>query len=235
MKSKTVSRCALSMGAAAWLVSCGGSQVPIVAPNAMPQSHVYASAAEVHSKTFNYTGGEQSFKVPDGVTSVTVDARGAAGGGGYASLGGRVVAVIPVKPAELLHIYVGGEGNGTAGGFNGGGNGAGEGNAVGYGGGGASDVREGGTRLKNRDIVAGGAGGFADEGGGSSGGGIGGDGGKRTGASGNPGDSNGSEAYAGGGGGGGGSSYVESRATQTQMWRGWKNANGNGLVILSWK
>ncbi len=37
-----------------------------------------------------------------------------------------------------------------------------------------------------------------------------------------------------GGGGGGGSSYVERSATDVHMWQGWKNATGNGLVVLSW-
>jgi hypothetical protein len=39
----------------------------------------------------------------------------------------------------------------------------------------------------------------------------------------------------GGGGGGGGSSYVESTATKVHMWRGWKSAKSNGLVVISWQ
>lgn len=34
--------------------------------------------------------------------------------------------------------------------------------------------------------------------------------------------------------GGGGSSYVEPSAQNTHMWRGWKTATSNGLVVLSW-
>ena len=39
---------------------------------------------------------------------------------------------------------------------------------------------------------------------------------------------------AGGGGGGGGSSYVEPNAINVQMWQGWRNATGNGLMLFSW-
>lgn len=35
-------------------------------------------------------------------------------------------------------------------------------------------------------------------------------------------------------GGGGGSSYVEPAAQRLRMWRGWKTATGNGLVVFSW-
>ena len=37
-----------------------------------------------------------------------------------------------------------------------------------------------------------------------------------------------------GAGGGGGSSYVEQSAQRARMWRGWKTAKGNGLVVFSW-
>jgi hypothetical protein len=36
-------------------------------------------------------------------------------------------------------------------------------------------------------------------------------------------------------GGGGGSSYAEPSAINFRTWGGWKNANGNGLVVFSWK
>jgi hypothetical protein len=56
--------------------------------------------------TFKYTGAEQSFEVPPGVTSLDVIALGAAGasaaisGGGPSGHGGRVYAVIPVQPGK---------------------------------------------------------------------------------------------------------------------------------------
>jgi hypothetical protein len=39
--------------------------------------------------------------------------------------------------------------------------------------------------------------------------------------------------FGGGGGAGGGASYVESTATEVQMWRGWKQDQG-GIVVLQW-
>jgi hypothetical protein len=38
----------------------------------------------------------------------------------------------------------------------------------------------------------------------------------------------------GGGGGGGGSSYIESNAKDFHSWQGWKDAKGNGVVVISW-
>jgi hypothetical protein len=37
------------------------------------------------------------------------------------------------------------------------------------------------------------------------------------------------------GGGGGGAYYVEPDAIKFRMWKGWKNAIGNGLVVCSWQ
>ncbi|KAJ1429032.1 hypothetical protein B484DRAFT_62876, partial [Ochromonadaceae sp. CCMP2298] len=94
----------------------------------------------VHSNrfTFAYTGFVQTFRVPDGVTSITVTAAGAQGGGvsptrGTGGLGAVVEAQVPVTPGTLLYIYVGGTGTydnaagmtTKAGGFNGGGAGYG--------------------------------------------------------------------------------------------------------------
>ena len=137
------------------------------------------------SVTFNYTGAQQTWVVPAGVTSITVDVRGAGGvsiGGGNNSggSGGCVQTTISVTPGETLYIYVGGgQGAVPIGGFNGGGNGgdcpggfkcAG---SVGYGGSGASDIRKGGTALSNRVVVAAGGGGTGGGPGGAGGGGGG--------------------------------------------------------------
>jgi len=113
--------------------------------------------------TFNYTGTEQTYLVPLGVTSLFVDVQGASGGrtfvsrGGY---GGRVLCSLTVKSGTLLYLYVGGGGNNAIsfnaeGGFNGGGNGSEQAG----GGGGATDIRYGGAALSNRVVVAGGGGG----------------------------------------------------------------------------
>jgi hypothetical protein len=151
--------------AAALLVGCG-SQRSIVAPGAVPQYYAINGTKAAHHRTFYYTGAEQSFKVPAGVTSINVDAHGAAGTGhlqgyiGRPGHGGHLTATIPVQPGQTLDVFVGGKGSGETGGFNGGGNGgAGYSCGDGSGGGGASDVRTGGDTLADRILVAGGGGG----------------------------------------------------------------------------
>jgi hypothetical protein len=132
--------------------------------------------------TLNYTGSVQTFTVPAGVTSISVDAYGASSSvssgnyagyapnsRGYQAKGGRVQTSVSVTPGQTLNIYVGGmsvncsdAGNCTpeynqSGGWNGGGNG----NDSGEAGGGATDIRVGGILLSHRVVVAGGAGGAA--------------------------------------------------------------------------
>ncbi|MBV9334010.1 MAG: hypothetical protein JO146_08375 [Candidatus Eremiobacteraeota bacterium] len=274
-----------------------------------------------HNKKFEYTGTAQSFSVPAGVTTITVNAIGAAGLGAFGSpcqpdcfgRGGRVYAKIPVKPGEKLYVYVGGRGTPTAGGFNGGGNPGNTYTWPGNGGGGASDVREGGDALKDRVLVAaggggqgglasnpypyyqcyggngggkdgahggsvfggGGAGGSQTQGGaggaegsgygsgspgqpgsggalgrggnggtgakasgsGNDGGAGGGGGGGYYGGGGGAGGASSIKGYYGagpGGGGGGGSSWAERSAMHFRTWAGWKNATGNGSVVLTW-
>lgn len=82
---------------------------------------------------FPFTGGAQSWTVPNCVTSITITAGGAQGGnaidgpGGGAVPGGEgavVTATIPVNPGDIIDMTVGGQGGlGTALGFNGGGSG----------------------------------------------------------------------------------------------------------------
>jgi len=119
----------------------------------------YTVMVSKHSQTFSSTGAAQPFTVPSGITSVFVDVQGAAGDSPDLSYpggpGGRVLGVLGVQPAEVLNLYVGSL---TF-------NGAGEPGAIcdGYStagaGGGASDIRQGGTDLLNRVVVAGGGGG----------------------------------------------------------------------------
>ena len=112
----------------------------------------------------------QQFVVPNTVTSLTYDVRGAqgAGGGGY---GGRVVGTVAVTPGTVLDIWVGFGGNlataidpgaGGWGGRNGmrhGGHGGfGPGSYVGGGGGGATEVVVDGETIP---LVLGGGGGGA--------------------------------------------------------------------------
>lgn len=124
-----------------------------------------ARATEAH---FSYTGAEQTFTVPAFVTQIHVVAIGGTGadGGGTGGGGAKVVADIPVTPGQVLYLEVGGNGNSTAGGFNGGadagGNGAG-------GGGGATDLRTCpalgpcADSLGSRLLVAGGGGGGGEQ------------------------------------------------------------------------
>lgn len=292
---------------AAVLSACAGSPLPSGEVQAARNATNEASG----NQTFYYTGTEQTFTVPGGVSRITVVARGAAGGGSNVAKGGRVYAILPVTPNERLFVLVGGAADGVFGGFNGGGTGT---NTGGDGGGGASDLRAGGDRSRNRILVAGGGGGQGAAGAPSSGGsgyppGVGGRGGGSTGGRGTAGGGGGgaggsggtqssggaggaggegiyrsddgmpgekgsrfrggaggagmgygsgdgggggggggyfggggggggggwpSQPQPGGGGGGGGSSYVEPTAIKFHTWSGWKNATGDGLIVISW-
>ena len=66
------------------------------------------------------------------------------------------------------------------------------------------------------------------------GGGGGGGGGGYYGGGGGGGGSGGAFYHSPGAGGGGGSSYVEPSGRRVRMWRGWKTATKNGLVVFSW-
>ena len=130
-----------------------------------------ATSSATTTKVFNFTNGEQIFKVPDGVTSINVTAiggKGANGGGAGNAAGGfgaSATAAFNVTPGQILFVNVGGNGSGASAGFNGGGSGGNNGSAfVGGGGGGASDLRtnsraQAGNTLVTRLITAGGGGG----------------------------------------------------------------------------
>ncbi|MDC0195089.1 Ig-like domain-containing protein [Alphaproteobacteria bacterium] len=124
------------------------------------------------TQTFSYTGGQQTWTVPAGNSTVTIDLIGAAGGtGGTAwgisgGKGGRVQTTLTVTAGSTLNIYIGGKGcdatlTTASGGYNGGGGtGASSNDNKTPGcGGGASDIRIGGTALSDRVVVAGGGGG----------------------------------------------------------------------------
>lgn len=141
---------------------------------------VYLNAQST-TVTFNYTGAAQTWTVPPCVTTISVDVRGAEGGGPTGGNGAKVThASIAVTPGQTLQINVGGAGQQPAGGWNGGGSGW-NGSVTSRGGGGASDIRTTPYALGNRIIVAGGGGG---SGGGSPTVGAGGAGGCATGVNG---------------------------------------------------
>jgi hypothetical protein len=132
-------------------------------------------AAAATTKVFSFTGAEQTFTVPAGVTSIHVVAIGGRGGkaGSTGGAGAQVEGDLGVKAGQTLYVEVGGNGEtafgenvSVPGGFNGGGAGAG-------GGGGASDVRTNprveGLSPDSRLIVAGGGGGSGTVGAGGAG------------------------------------------------------------------
>jgi len=116
---------------------------------------------------FNYTGDVQEYTVPvNGLYKIEV--WGAQGGtvGEYSvgGKGGYTTGQINLTKNSILNVYAGGQGSyskteSVAGGFNGGGASGYGSNTSGGSGGGASDVRQNGTDLSNRIIVAGGGGG----------------------------------------------------------------------------
>jgi hypothetical protein len=105
--------------------------------------------------------GSYNFTVPLGVTTIFINAIGAAGTAGTLQnpgspgLGGSISAFFTVTPGQILHVNVGGCNAPNKKGFNGGG-----GTGCGHtgSGGGASDVRTS-LSLSSRLIVAGGGGG----------------------------------------------------------------------------
>jgi hypothetical protein len=87
--------------------------------------------------TFSFTGGDESFTVPDKVTAVTITAIGGSGGGGgggaarkslglsgsvsagdggIGSSGEEISTQVSVTPGEILTVFVGGSGKGGQGG-----------------------------------------------------------------------------------------------------------------------
>ena len=141
---------------------------------------VCATAPSGGQQVLSYTGGDQQFIVPAGVTALTVQAWGAGGGGGDSlpgAAGGYAEATIPVTPGSTLTIVVGGRGiplppssSPVAGGYGGGGDsGTLYGRELGGSGGGLSGVFSGGATMtfdatgQSRALViaGGGAGGSA--------------------------------------------------------------------------
>jgi trimeric autotransporter adhesin len=170
---------------------------------------LWATAQDVTN--FDYTGSMQSFVVP-ATGNYQLEVWGAQGGGTTGVEGGKggyTKGEVHLTAGQTVYIYVGGSGTSrTGGGFNGGAEGGvGRNSNDGLKGGGATDLRIGGTALSNRVIVAGGGGGAGGngQGGGSSirtgTGGIPGSGGGTAGINGSKGTAN--EATDGNGGTGG--------------------------------
>ncbi|MGO9879185.1 MAG: hypothetical protein ACLPSM_07500 [Acidimicrobiales bacterium] len=160
--------------------------------------------------TYSYTGGPQSFTVPPGVETVTIDALGAQGGsdGGAGGLGGEGITNLAVTPGQVLQVDVGGAGGPGPGGSGWNGGGA-SGSSDAGGGGGASDLRTGTCAATlscafSTGVVVGGGGGGGSTGhlynwsGGTGGGSAGGSGAVQAGSGG---------TQTGGGAGGGAGAF----------------------------
>ena len=142
------------------------------------------------TKTFSFTGGVQTWVVPKGNKTITIEGYGAGGGYGENNgnnvgtpgKGGYLKSKITVTAGETLYIYVGKKGsdgkdyashstttdnayggnNDSKGGY-GGGSHSSYPNENGGGGGGSTDIRQGGTALSNRVFVVGAGGGAAGQ------------------------------------------------------------------------
>ncbi len=138
-------------------------------------------------QNFGYTGSGQTYYVPEGIYSINYDLGGGAGGSGIwpysdpntgqymgiyydipGGYGGNITGTFAVTPGTAINVFVGDRGqsphySNSGSSYNGGGNmGAIQGGnlyAFGGHGGGATDLRIGGTALTDRVVVAGGGGG----------------------------------------------------------------------------
>lgn len=141
--------------------------VPTTGTAAAAESNCPSAGATV-TCTFSYTGAEQTFTVPAGVSAVQVTTVGAPGGANTKTYAGSTVVpggagavatgAVPVTAAQVLYVHVGGAGgHQTDRAYNGGGSSS----FFAGGGGGASDVRftpESGDVYRPA-VVAGGGGG----------------------------------------------------------------------------
>jgi hypothetical protein len=152
----------------------------VIAAAVAPSAEAAPSCAPVGANivcTYS-TVGTDTFTVPGGVTSLTVDTYGAQGGSdpgvSAGGLGGHANATLAVTTGQILQVNVGGAGGAVGssvpnGGFNGGGT-AGSAPNPGAGGGGASDVRQAPFGLADRLLIGGGGGGSGNANGGAGGG-----------------------------------------------------------------
>ena len=122
-----------------------------------------ASSPSLSLATDVYTTvGAATFTVPAGVTSLTITAVGAGGGGSLNAPGGsgaNVASTLSVTPGQVLDLFVGGASS--------------AGTNWNVGGGGSTNITSGGVPL----VIAGGGGGAGNGGSGGSAGGVGGAGG----------------------------------------------------------
>lgn len=191
---------------------------------------LFAATAQAVTDTFGYTGGEQTFVVPSGVTQLHVVLVGGHGGeGGVAGgVAAEVTADLNVTAGQILYVEVGGAGEDAGGGGEGGFNGGASGGGGAGGGGGSSDIRllplASGLSPDTRLAIAGGGGGGAGTG--NEAGGLGG-------AAGNPGSVDQGGTNQGGGAGtasAGGGAGAGCAGTATAGQLGLGGAGGAGEI-----
>jgi large repetitive protein len=102
------------------IVSAANASGSNVAVTPVSTTTYYAESStftmsSTQTQTFNYTGSIVNWTVPAGVTSITVDAKGAEGGiqteaNAYSpGKGARIVGTISVTPGQVLKVLVGGQ------------------------------------------------------------------------------------------------------------------------------
>ncbi len=126
-----------------------------------PEACNYTGVVLMDTVSFAYNDTAPiAWTVPP-VQTVHFIIRGARGAGANGGSGAIVEGDLDVVPGEVLEFWIGGEGIGALGGWNGGGNG-GDANSdanAGGGGGGATDIRVAPYGLDNRIVIAAGGGG----------------------------------------------------------------------------
>lgn len=200
--------------------------ITVKAPNVADTVYTIRVRREGKAFNFEFSGVPQSWIVPEtGLYKLELwGAQGSDYGAYIGGKGGYTSGELYLTKGEIVYLYVGGSGsNSQARGYNGGG--SGWSNLYG---GGATDIRIGGTSLYHRILVAGGGGAATNARNGGNGGGFSAQGDRNvatqtTGFSFGQGESNNSSYYAGGGGGwyGGGYGYNSSETA----------SGGSGYVL----
>ena len=155
--------------------------IPLLSTAQIAPELIHLKPVFTKTAIFDYTGSDQQWIVPTGVTNVFIDVFGAQGGNSasaFGGKGGKVRAIINVTPGETLLLIVGGQPNSNITVYGGGGNGgvnSFDTTKNGLAGGGLSGVYRNEINLSNSLLIAGGGGGAGgDKPGGFGGGNIGG-------------------------------------------------------------
>lgn len=128
----------------------------------MGTPYIVPTSAYQNTITFNFTGAQQSWTVPAGITKIGVEIFGAQGGGTNAGKGGKVTAELAVTSGSTLIIVVGGQPTNANAVYGGGGVGGSNGATTtrnGFAGGGLAGIYLTSISQANALAVAGGGGG----------------------------------------------------------------------------